>query len=41
MSARTGRSLDDVLAAALSVEADLGRERRERWGARTLDDDVL
>lgn len=40
-SVRTDRSLDEVLAAALSVEADLGRERRVRWGARTLDVDVL
>jgi len=41
VSVRTDRSLDAVLEAALSVEAALGRERRVRWGARTLDVDVL
>jgi 2-amino-4-hydroxy-6-hydroxymethyldihydropteridine diphosphokinase len=30
-----------VLAAALAVEAGLGRERRERWGPRTIDVDCL
>ena len=30
-----------VLAAALAVEAGLGRERRERWGPRTIDVDLL
>lgn len=34
-------SLDEILEVALSVEAALGRERRERWGARSLDIDVL
>jgi 2-amino-4-hydroxy-6-hydroxymethyldihydropteridine diphosphokinase len=41
VSVRTDRSLDQVLDAALSVETALGRERRVRWGARTLDVDVL
>lgn len=41
VSVRTARSLDEVLEAALSIEAALGRERRVRWGARTLDVDVL
>lgn len=41
VSVRTDRSLDAVLDTALSVEAALGRERRVRWGARTLDVDVL
>ena len=31
----------DVLTAGLAVEAELGRERLERWGPRTLDVDVL
>jgi 2-amino-4-hydroxy-6-hydroxymethyldihydropteridine diphosphokinase len=30
-----------LLAACLGVEAELGRERLERWGPRTLDVDVL
>ena len=30
-----------LLGAALAVEAELGRERLERWGPRTLDVDVL
>jgi 2-amino-4-hydroxy-6-hydroxymethyldihydropteridine diphosphokinase len=32
------RALLDVL---LAVERDLGRERRERWGPRTIDLDLL
>jgi 2-amino-4-hydroxy-6-hydroxymethyldihydropteridine diphosphokinase len=31
----------DLLDALLLVEAQFGRERRERWGARTLDLDLL
>ena len=31
----------DLLAACRRVEHDLGRVRRERWGARTIDVDVL
>jgi 2-amino-4-hydroxy-6-hydroxymethyldihydropteridine diphosphokinase len=30
-----------LLDACLGVEASLGRERRERWGPRTIDIDVL
>ena len=30
-----------LLAALLDVERELGRERRERWGARTIDLDLL
>ena len=30
-----------LLAACLAVEQQAGRERRERWGSRTLDVDVL
>jgi 2-amino-4-hydroxy-6-hydroxymethyldihydropteridine diphosphokinase len=30
-----------LLAAALGVERELGRERAERWGPRTIDVDVL
>jgi 2-amino-4-hydroxy-6-hydroxymethyldihydropteridine diphosphokinase len=32
---------EDVLAACHRVEADHGRERAVRWGARTLDVDVV
>src|SRR5436189_3981302 len=31
----------ELLAAALDVESKLGRVRRERWGPRTIDIDVL
>jgi 2-amino-4-hydroxy-6-hydroxymethyldihydropteridine diphosphokinase len=31
----------DLLAELLRVEAALGRERRERWGPRTVDLDIL
>jgi 2-amino-4-hydroxy-6-hydroxymethyldihydropteridine diphosphokinase len=31
----------DVLEAAHNVEAELGRVRKERWGPRTIDVDVL
>ncbi|MFL5947298.1 MAG: 2-amino-4-hydroxy-6-hydroxymethyldihydropteridine diphosphokinase [Gaiellaceae bacterium] len=34
----SARELLDVL---LSIERDLGRERRERWGPRTIDLDLL
>jgi 2-amino-4-hydroxy-6-hydroxymethyldihydropteridine diphosphokinase len=30
-----------LLAACLETERELGRERRERWGPRTLDVDLL
>ena len=31
----------ELLNIALSIEQRLGRERRQRWGARTLDIDIL
>jgi 2-amino-4-hydroxy-6-hydroxymethyldihydropteridine diphosphokinase len=34
-------SLTDALELCLGVERSLGRERRERWGPRTLDLDLL
>jgi 2-amino-4-hydroxy-6-hydroxymethyldihydropteridine diphosphokinase len=37
----TERSPAELLAACRRVEQDLGRVRRERWGARTIDVDVL
>jgi len=37
----TGLRPSDLLAALLETEAEHGRERRERWGPRTLDLDLL
>lgn len=37
----TDLELSTILDVALGVEADLGRERRERWGPRSLDLDIL
>jgi 2-amino-4-hydroxy-6-hydroxymethyldihydropteridine diphosphokinase len=37
----TDLSARDLLDIARRVEARLGRVRKERWGARTLDVDVL
>jgi len=37
----TDLSPDDLLAAARRVESRLGRVRAERWGARTMDVDIL
>lgn len=38
---QTERPPDELLGLAHSVEQRLGRERHERWGARTLDADIL
>ncbi len=38
---RTTRSPRDLLDACLAVEQEMGRERRERWGPRVIDIDVL
>jgi 2-amino-4-hydroxy-6-hydroxymethyldihydropteridine diphosphokinase len=32
---------EDLLALCLEIERQSGRERRERWGPRTLDIDIL
>lgn len=37
----TGLSPRALLARALEIEAALGRARRERWGPRTIDIDIL
>jgi 2-amino-4-hydroxy-6-hydroxymethyldihydropteridine diphosphokinase len=37
----SGLEADALLARLLEIEQLLGRERRERWGARTLDLDIL
>jgi 2-amino-4-hydroxy-6-hydroxymethyldihydropteridine diphosphokinase len=31
----------DVLADILKIEKDLGRDRKEKWGPRTIDIDIL
>lgn len=43
MAARIETTLtaDDLLALCLELERAGGRERRERWGPRTLDIDIL
>ncbi len=35
------RTLGEALEICRSIERDLGRERRDRWGPRTLDLDLL
>lgn len=37
----TGLSPADLLAHCLAIEAERGRERRVRWGPRTLDLDIV
>ena len=37
----TGLTARELLDTLLGVEAALGRERRERWGPRTIDLDLL
>jgi 2-amino-4-hydroxy-6-hydroxymethyldihydropteridine diphosphokinase len=37
----TELSAGELLDVLLSVERELGRERRERWGPRTIDLDLL
>lgn len=37
----TSLSAEDLLALCLAIEREGGRERRERWGPRTLDIDIL
>lgn len=38
---RSSLSPRALLALVLNIERELGRERRERWGARTIDIDLL
>ena len=38
---RSPEAPEAVLAALLAIEAQLGRVRRERWGNRTIDLDLL
>jgi 2-amino-4-hydroxy-6-hydroxymethyldihydropteridine diphosphokinase len=41
LAVRTSLSPADLLAACLATEQHAGRERREHWGSRTLDVDIL
>lgn len=34
-------SPEDLLDAALAIETALGRERKEKWGPRTIDIDII
>ena len=38
---KTTYAPQELLAECLRIEADLGRVRRERWGPRTIDIDLL
>ena len=38
---RTGQEPGELLDTCLAVERELGRVRRERWGPRTIDLDIL
>ena len=39
--AETSLSPEELLAQCRKIEAERGRERRERWGPRTLDLDIV
>ncbi len=41
ISPAAGAGPDDILAHLLAVEQGFGRERKQRWGMRTLDLDLL
>ena len=41
LAIRTILTADQLLAQCLTTEHSAGRERRERWGSRTLDVDIL
>lgn len=41
LAVRTELSAAELLAACLATEQQAGRERRQRWGSRTLDVDIL
>ena len=41
LAAATGLRPADLLAALHGIEADFGRERKERFGPRTLDIDIV
>lgn len=37
----TALNPEELLAGVLTIELELGRERNERWGSRTIDIDIL
>lgn len=37
----TGLNPDDLLSGILAIELELGRQRIEKWGSRTIDIDIL
>lgn len=41
LKAETSLSPEDVLAACLATEHEMGRERLEKWGPRVIDLDLL
>ncbi|GAB2865329.1 2-amino-4-hydroxy-6-hydroxymethyldihydropteridine diphosphokinase [Hymenobacter ruber] len=41
LALRTALSAEELLTACLDTERAAGRERREHWGSRTLDVDIL
>ena len=41
VEARSELSPEDLLQRALEIEMSLGRERRQHWGPRTIDIDIL
>jgi len=41
ISVPAGMTADDILAHLLAVEMEFGRERKRRWGMRTLDLDLV
>ena len=41
LAVRTSLAAPDLLAACLATEQQAGRERHQRWAARTLDVDIL
>lgn len=41
LALRTALPAEQLLAQCLAAEQAAGRERRERWGSRTLDVDIL
>lgn len=38
---KTDRSPEDLLTAIHAIERSFGRERKEKWGPRTIDIDIL
>lgn len=38
---KTSLTADDLLKSILNIELNLGRERFEKWGSRTIDIDIL